>query len=203
VDAGDWAVKSLEVYRHFVTYLGSLVQHDEARQRLNLDWHSFDELLAAFNIRYLTKGLSSLRQLKDRSIDFWFSEAVLEHVRVDEFDATIRECFRVMRPGARGSHVVDDKDHLQAGLNNMRFARRTWEKPWMASSGFYTNRLRHSDVTASLKSAGFEVISDRPNRWTEIPIARQALAKEFRHYDDDTLRIREAAIVVEVPARAT
>ncbi len=37
------------------------------------------------NIIYLTEGLKSLREVPDASVDFLFSNTVLEHIRLKEF----------------------------------------------------------------------------------------------------------------------
>jgi len=37
----------------------------------------------------------------------------------------------------------------------MRFSTQAWESPLMAQSGFYTNRLRFSEMLNIFKEAGF------------------------------------------------
>ena len=66
----------------------------------------------------------------------------------------------------------------------------------MAASGFYTNRLRHCNVLTSLHDARFDVTSDEPVLWPEIPIPRRAIHREFRHHTDDALLIKESHVVV-------
>ncbi len=47
---------------------------------------SLDAILSACGARYLTEGLKSLHEIEADSIDLIFSQAVLEHVRLAEFD---------------------------------------------------------------------------------------------------------------------
>ena len=67
---------------------------------------------------YYTDGLASLKSLKKNSFDLIYSQAVLEYVRLHEFKDTMIECYKLLKPSGRMSHVVDFKDHL-GGLNNM------------------------------------------------------------------------------------
>jgi SAM-dependent methyltransferase len=154
------------------------------------------EVLGACGIEYLTAGLQSLRDLPSASVDFVFSQAVLEHIRRAEFAPTMRELRRVLRPEGRCSHVVDLEDHLAGGLNNLRFRPDLWESPWMANSGFYTNRLRHCEVVRILSECGFTVQSIELQHWPALPIDRGALHEAFRAFDDDELRIRGFCVVL-------
>lgn len=196
-DAGDWVSKSVPLYREFVAHLLTVLPSPDRLAAVGSSWSTFDGLLRAFNIRHLTQGLSSLKSLPNASIDFWFSEAVLEHIRARDFQATMDECRRVLRVDGVGSHVVDYKDHLQAGLNNLRFSTHLWESELLCSSGFYTNRLRHSDVVTALRRAHFKIESELPIMWPNLPIRRDAIHPEFRHHADDMLLIKEATILVK------
>src|SRR5262249_11769326 len=102
---------------------------------------SINAVVHELNSEYLTSGLASLRTLSSGTIDFLFSNAVLEHIRLADFVEIIKETRRVLKPTGVASHLIDFKDHLQGALNNLRFSERVWESHFMASSGFYTNRL--------------------------------------------------------------
>ena len=117
---------------------------------------SFEALCARANITYLTHGLSSLKALSRRSVDFAFSNAVLEHIPRAEVFETITELRRILTDRGCSYHQVDLKDHLAGALNNLRFRDRLWESAWFARSGFYTNRLRYSDFLSLFIAVGFE-----------------------------------------------
>ena len=145
---------------------------------------------------YLTEGLASLRSIGTDSIDFAWSQAVLEHVRLAQFDQTLFELHRALRPSAMASHRVDLQDHLAGSLHNLRFRRATWEQDWFAASGFYTNRIRHADMVNRFKAAGFRVEVTGVDRWPRPPLAKQKLDREFAALSDDELRISGFDVVL-------
>jgi SAM-dependent methyltransferase len=192
VDAGRFATDDMHAYRNMPSYLASLGRPaPEIGSASNLDG-----VLAACNARYLTDGLASLRTLPTASVDFMWSQAVLEHVRRDECLPTMRELRRILRPDGICSHRVDLKDHLGGALNNMRLPSDWWEKEWMARSGFYTNRLRFSEMIRIFEEAGFSTEVVGVSQWQEPPIRRQSLAREFRQLSDADLRIKEFDVLL-------
>ena len=91
---------------------------------------------------------------------------------------------------------MDLTDHLGGGLNNMRIPSRWWEEDWMAQSGFYTNRLRMSELLQLFQKAGFSTEVIGLSRWDEVPIRRRSLAREFRHFDDADLMVKGFDVVL-------
>lgn len=150
---------------------------------------TMDAVLTVCDARYLTEGLASFRALADHSIDFIFSQAVLEHVRLNEFLPLMMECRRVLRPGGIASHRVDLRDHLGGGLNNLRFSERLWESTPFAKSGFYTNRLRATPMVNLFRDAGFEVTVTERRRWANVPLHRSKLNRIFAGLSDEELRV--------------
>ncbi len=106
VDTGAYASTRPLVYERIRAYVTSKGMGDLP------DFRTFDELLAASNAIYLTGGLSSLRTIPDASVDFIFSQAVLEHVRLADLDGLLRELRRIVRPFGTMTHQVDLKDHI-------------------------------------------------------------------------------------------
>lgn len=151
--------------------------------------NSIDGLLAACGAHYLTNGLSGFVTVPDASVDFIWSQAVLEHVRRHDFDATLREMRRVLRSGGVASHRIDLRDHLDGALNNLRFSERVWESSFMAGSGFYTNRLQACDIVDRCRAAGFAVDIVVSERWPSLPTPRRRLAAPFRDLPDETLLV--------------
>jgi hypothetical protein len=199
VDAGDFAVRDVAAYRPL---LDKLAEHPRVRDVQSLrSYASLDALLSAVNARVRSDGLQGLKSLPSDSVDLVFSQAVLEHVPLAEFAATARELHRIQRAGGFGSHRVDFKDHLQGSLNSLRFSQALWEQPWFAKrSGFYTNRLRFSAVTAALANAGFSVTVAEQNRWTSPPLKHGVLAPEFRALSEDDLCTSGAVLTLTKPA---
>lgn len=150
---------------------------------------TLDELLQACGARYLVTGAAAWREIASQSVDLVFSQAVLEHVRLHEFEQVQRECKRVLKPRGAASHRVDLKDHLGGALNNLRLPRGWWESDFFVNSGFYTNRIRMSRMLGMFEDAGFRVQCEHVERWHELPTPRKSLAAEFAQLADDELRV--------------
>jgi hypothetical protein len=195
VDSCDVAVRDIAAYRPLLAKLTLRSGARDVRELHTCD--SVDSLLAVVNARVRTDGLHGLASLPSDSVDLIFSQAVLEHIPLADFAATARELHRLQRPSGIASHRIDFKDHLQASLNNLRFTETFWEQPWFARrSGFYTNRLRFSDMTATFESAGFAVTLLAQDRWDSIPLPREILAPAFRELSDSDLRTSGADILL-------
>ena len=188
VDVGDFATKDMEVYRQVAAALSA------AGYPLNVNLSNFDQMLASCNANYLTNGLEGLKSIPGDSVDFLWSQAVLEHVRKAKLPATFDQFRRILHANGSSTHRVDFKDHLGGGLNNLRFSERTWESRLMSRSGFYTNRVRLHELTTMMESAGFTVDVMDVERWEKLPILRKHLAPAFSGLTDEELLISSAMI---------
>lgn len=187
VDAGDFASFEPSAYADLATAL-------DARDLCAFQYSpelSREQILAENNARYLTSGLDSLAEIPSGTVDFVFSQAVLEHVRLEEFDDLVEHTYRILKTGGIASHEIDLKDHLGGGLNNLRFRRSIWESSTFASSGFYTNRLRAGDIHERLVSAGFRVLDEQRRRFADLPLNRRRLDPEFASLQDAELLTAE------------
>jgi SAM-dependent methyltransferase len=157
---------------------------------------TLSDVLTSCNAEYCTQGLQSLKTVPAESVDFIWSQAVLEHVRRHEFEETIRETFRALRPGGIASHRVDLRDHLGGRLNNLRFSQRFWEHPVVSRSGFYTNRIQYSAMLKIFERAGFRIQNSLPRRWPELPTPKGRLNSQFRELDDQELMVSGFDVVL-------
>lgn len=191
VDSGDFAHKNIDLYRKQISQFRT--NHpDESLPEL-LDSNDVDVLLDSVGSSYHSHGLQSLRKLESNSFDLIYSQAVLEHVRRNEFEDTMCECYRLLNENGIMSHVVDYKDHLGGGLNNMRFSTNLWERDWFSSnSGFYTNRLKMSEMISICNDVGFNVEVRHVRVWEMLPTKQKYLAKEFNDLSMDDLLISGA-----------
>lgn len=194
IDAGSYASRDIQSYRPLFEALSSLRLPRDAAALMHC--RTVDDMLKLTHCAYREDGLTGLKAVRGTSLDMIFSQAVLEHVPRDEFAATLAEMKRALKPGGAGSHVVDFKDHLGASLHNLRFGDPLWERAWFAKrSGFYTNRLRYSEVVAAFQAAGFTVETIARRLWEKAPLPRARLAKQFRGLSDEDLRIQGATLV--------
>ena len=185
LDDGDFASRDLGGYQAMAQFLSSqecsLPSIEGAR--------SVDEIMARCGATYLTGGTASLREIPSGSVDFIFSNAVLEHVRKRQMPEVVNEMRRCLKPHGRCAHRVDLQDHLGGALNNLRFSERLWESEFMARSGFYTNRIRYREFLELFKRAGFDVEVKRVLRWDRLPTPRNKLNEAFRSLPDDELLV--------------
>ena len=191
-DVGDFATGDMALYRAIA---GSL----DAELAARVDLTDRATMLASLNATYLTTGTASLAAIPDGSLDLILSTAVLEHVRRAEFAHLAAEMHRMLRGGGTAYHEVDLMDHLGGALNNLRFSEAVWESPFLADSGFYTNRLRCREIVAALQAAGFEAAVTRIARWPALPTPRRALAAPFRDLPEEELRIANFGVLLRKP----
>jgi SAM-dependent methyltransferase len=191
VDAGSFASLEIEAYQHLC-------------QQLEEFWHGINystisEMLAATNAAYLTEGLQSLRTIPDNSVDLVFSQAVLEHVPLNEFAQTLCELYRLQKPGGISSHRIDLQDHLEHSLHSLRFSHTVWESKFFAKSGFYTNRLRASQIVEAFRVVGYQLLSRQEDSWPSLPLRRHQLHPAYASFSDDDLLIRGLALIAQKP----
>ncbi|MDP2763455.1 MAG: methyltransferase domain-containing protein [Brevundimonas sp.] len=185
VDVAPFAREEIDIYLAMEALAKSRGRNPPSLAQVR----SLNEILSVCNGEYLTSGLSSLREIPTASVDFVYSQAALEHVRANEFLETMKEMRRTMRTNGVASHHVDLKDHLDQGLNNLRFSDGVWESDLMAGSGFYTNRISCSEMKDLMEEAGFVVEIEDVRRWPVPPLPRKALAPRFRDRSDHDLTI--------------
>jgi len=196
VDSGDFAHKDLGLYKKQIAQFRFLANSSLSIADF-LKSSNIEEALQSVGSCYHTNGLDSLRSLSSNSFDLIYSQAVFEHIRAGEFKETMNECYRLLKHNGVMSHVVDYKDHLGGGLNNMRFSSELWEKEWFSqNSGFYTNRIRLSEMVSICEKIGF-VVEIRDKRClSSLPIKRNKLAEEFTNISDDDLLVSGAHLVM-------
>ena len=194
-DAGHYAQTDIELYKHAAKQLRNEYKIDapDIEQA-----QSFEEILDICDAVYITNGLAGLQDIPDASVDFIWSHAVLEHIRLTEYAPTMRELARVVKKkNGRVSHNVDLKDHLDYSLNNLRFSEALWEKDFIAQAGFYTNRLRYTQSVKHMVDSGFNIIDEDIGRWDQVPLAQEKLWGPFKEMSDEELIIRGFSVVLQ------
>ena len=193
VDVGRFASDDVELYRKMAAYLcdrGLPAAPDLRSAR------TMDDVAAACGLTYATDGLAALRRLPDASIDFTYSNAVLQAVRRDEFLPTLKQLRRLTHPAGCNVHSIDLRDMMALSLNHLRFSPGMWESNLIRQSGFYTNRLRLAEIIQNCDEAGFTSEISELNQWPALPVNRRRLARPYRDMPDEELRTKTIRIVL-------
>jgi hypothetical protein len=196
IDVGDFASKDEALYstmlRNEAPNLHSIF---ETKLR---ESGSINGAMEAIGVFYLTKGLKSLSSIDPETVAFSFSNAVLEHVRKDSFEETIRLLHRCHVPSSITIHQIDYKDHLSNSLNNLRIPTSMWESKWIPNDGYYTNRLRHPDILNSFARSGFAIKLEKNKSWEHLPLPMSQMAREFANYEVKDLLIQDSFLALSV-----
>jgi len=198
VDSGDFASGDMAPYDRVVADLDAKYPGFGAK----VDLSGCAAMLESIGAEYLTDGVESLARIPAGSVDLVFSVAVMEHVRLAEFDTLIAETFRILRPGGSAHHSIDLTDHLGGKLNSLRFATSLWEHPIFSDAGFYTNRLRSSEIMRRFRTSGFDVAAPQLTRWKTLPTPRHKLAAPFRALPEDELLVATFHLCAHKPGDA-
>lgn len=197
VDAGSYATKNMAFYAQMCDYLRHLGYISVEHSVDQLIKPSVAQLLSKCNAVYLIEGTISIATIPDNSVDFCFSNAVLEHIPKSEFNNLIRELWRVLKTDGVCVHRVDLKDHLGGGLNNLRFSESIWEGNFFRNSGFYTNRIRFTEMLLIFQQAGFEYQLVQVVRFGKLPLSRSVLAKSFCQLSEYDLLVSGFDVVLK------
>lgn len=193
VDVAPFATMDMNTYAALFRYL----QRKGLAEPLTIVPQKVADMLEMCHGDYLTDGVRSLLHLPSASVDYCFSNAVLEHIPKGDFVMLASELFRVLEPDGVSVHRVDLKDHLGGGLNNLRFSEATWEGSLFRSSGFYTNRIRFGEMVEVFERAGFESRLPRVVRWERLPTPKAKMDASFRSLPDGDLMVSGFDIVLK------
>jgi SAM-dependent methyltransferase len=196
VDVGPFVNTDLRLYRQMADFLR---QRGLPAPDLSAA-ETFQEVLDACNARYLIHGLESLRTFESQSLDYIFSNGVLQSIWLDDVAPTLKELRRIIHPEGDSVHSVDLRDTMGQSLNHLRFSDEWWESEWFRTAGFYTNRLRLSQLCDLCRDAGFEPVLDEINRFPRLPLGRQKLAERYQSVSDDDLMVSTIRLILR-PAK--
>lgn len=158
---------------------------------------SFNDYLFECNSTYLTQGVDSLLNIPNDSVDYCFSNAVLEHIPKHDFNRMIEELYRILKAGSICVHRIDLRDHLGGALNNLRFSESIWESSLLSKSGFYTNRIRFCEMTSLFEKVGFYSRIVNIKKWETLPTDRIFMNSKFASLSDEDLRVKVFDLVLK------
>lgn len=191
VDVGDFAANETDLYEALISAPGDSADAQQSK----VEPLTRDQFLKVCGASYHTFGLTSLAAMPSSSVDFIFSQAVLEHIPRADFHTCIAELHRILRPNGIASHVVDFRDHLGDSLHSLRFPDHIWESKLFAESGFYTNRLRLSEVVNAIKETGEDVKVCSYKQFATLPVRRSRLNGKYKSMSSEDLLTKEAHVV--------
>lgn len=125
--------------------------------------------------------------LKEKSIDFALSQAVLEHV--NNLDLILENLRRILKPNAIMSHVIDFKSRGYTIEWNGH-----WNYPeyiWKIFNGkrlIKLNRLPYSVHKSKIKNFKFEILQEIKYEGNGPSITKEQLARQFKHFSEEDLK---------------
>jgi len=183
VDVGHYVKEDISTYHNLIATLKSKGLHPPVIENCK----NITDILQVCEASYYTDGVNSLQLIPSESVDFIFSQAVLEHIWKHEFLPMMKECKRVLTKNGTASHRVDLRDHLGGALNSLRFSERVWESKFFVRSGFYTNRIRFHQMEQLFQEAGFKSEYPKIDRWEVLPTPVSKMDQSFQNLEDDLL----------------
>jgi hypothetical protein len=191
VDVGSYAKRNVGCYSQLIQFLRE--KGFDTSDFVNC--RSFIDYMRECNCEYLTSGLVSLRNIPDSSIDFIWSNVVLEHVKKSQFLETLVELRRIIKSSGVSSHVMDLGDHMSGSLNHLRISNQLWNSRLISMSNL-PNRIMFQEALGNFRLAGFEPKIVRIRRWSELPVPKRNMAKEFQAMSDEDLRVWEFQVLL-------
>lgn len=185
VDTGHYASYDPVIISHLLAKLNDISGIAHLGKNISTE----TDYLATCNCTYLTGGLESLRAIPSESVDYLFSNSVLQHVRKEELQDVLAHLRRIIRPAGVVSHRIDLRDMLASSLNHLRFTSDVWESWYMRRAPFYTNRIRYPGLMNAFEHAGFKAKVVHIDRWENLPVPINEMAEEFRSISEDELLI--------------
>ena len=177
IDVDSYATKNIDIYNQAVFDINT-----RSPYRALEKYHSFEQLLNDTNTTYFTDGISSLKEIPDNSVDFLFSNSVLQFVKQDEVPLYLNEFYRILKPGGYASHTVDLKDMICGTIYHLSLSNKIWEhkySPFRLLS-FYTNRInmyRWIDIFSDVGFCEIE-ISDK-FLWEQLPVPEKMIHDDY------------------------
>jgi len=167
------------------------------------DLTSLDDLERSWRIDYRAPADARATGLPADSIDCAVSVETLEHIPKEDIAAILKELRRIVRPGGLIIMQIDYGDHFKgfapsiSSFNFLTYSEEEWAP--FQSRFQYVNRLRHSQYLQLFREAGFELLSDQPDRRPPERQILQQLAPCFAGFSEEDLFTLGSLIVCRSP----
>ncbi|KKQ40658.1 MAG: hypothetical protein US58_C0014G0020 [Candidatus Magasanikbacteria bacterium GW2011_GWA2_37_8] len=133
--------------------------------------------------------------IKENSVDFIYSQFVLEHV--NDLELTYKAMNHWLKPKGFMSHMIDFRCHGTARVNNGHwgYSNFIW-KLIVGGRPFLINRQPLSSHIFYLNKFGFKILNSIKYQ-SDQGISREQLSSEFFNLDDDDLKTWGVFIQIE------
>jgi len=155
------------------------------------------------SIRRYATSLEELTHIPTASVDIIFSNAVLEHIY--DPPAAFKSLARVSKPGGRGFHQVDFRDHrsMERPLEFLLMSQTDFAREFAERHGECGNRYRPWEYTQLFESVGFQVLKFEPSAFADdvylaefIPRLRATAQAKERYTETEKLKVVSGYYVV-------
>lgn len=155
------------------------------------------DYMKAINAVYYFDGLDGYKRVPDESVDFLYSCTVLQHIRKNIFIDSVREMYRMMKPGATAFHMVDLKDMMGGKKNHLRYSDEYWNDEVHRNMRCYTNRIQCEEMCGIFKEAGFKLKKLERSYFDKPPIRKRLLDTAFQKISKKELYTETFSIMME------
>lgn len=131
--------------------------------------------------------------LPARSIDFVFSNSVIQEIPAQVVQGIFAETRRVAAPGALISHYINMADYRAMSDSSLtpfdflRYSRRQWKL--LSNSLVMLNRLRVADYRALHRNFGLKMLREENEMGLPAELRGVPLAEQFRGYPMEDLLV--------------
>jgi len=168
---------------------------------------NLQKFLAVGAITYVAPGDAAATGLPAKSVDIYYSHAVLEHVSPETLRAIIREARRVLRPTGVFYSLIGLHDHYNgfdrsiSKVNFLKYPEWLWAF-FVKNSISYHNRLREVDFIDAIREEGGEIAALHSVTDPEDlrRIRQMKLAEQFKRYTPEELAVTSTEIIIKFPS---
>ena len=163
--------------------------------------NSFDELYMLLNFKYQMSPNGSLDMLPGNHYDLIFSIDVLEHVSAKYLSDSIKQYFRVLKPGGYTMHQIGVDDHLthyasnESQKNYLRFSDRRWSLLYQNDVQYF-NRVSYDQFRECFIKSGFREMQACVTR-DENELKNISISEQFRNQSIERLEATRVFLIYQ------
>jgi len=126
---------------------------------------TLEGFLEISNITYLAPQDAANTALENKSIDYFISYTVFEHIPENVLKAIVLEGNRLLSSNGLQLHKIDYSDHFShtdrtiTAINFLKYSDNAWAK-YAGNQYMYMNRLRHDDFRRLFLDSKCKIISE-------------------------------------------